>query len=379
MFSGAPSPVAEAPAVRSDSELCHTFVASWCRTNLLPCALTDTTRRPDDNAHLRNPSTESGLRDDTYALATPFGRLPGTPGHDAARAFLENRFAELGLAGYPGLDAYRHQYRSRNGLTMTNLAGIVPGTNPGAAPVLIGAHYDSVIEAPCADDNAAGVAVLLQTAARLAATPLERDVVVVAFDAEEPPYFISPDMGSSRFVDEVVAGPVHLAIILDLIGHQIRIPGLSVDPDLMFVVGAESHPSLPGLLDGLSLPVAAAPQSAVGDFSDYAAFREAGAPYLFFSCGEWEHYHRPTDHPDLMDYPKMARLVDDLERVMRRSDAVRTGYHATVDATEFEADTLERALGTEMLAQAAAMLGRSGYRTADDLRAIIGGLRGRLS
>lgn len=323
--------------------------------------------------------TEARLRDDTYALATDAGRLPGTPGHDAAREYIEARFADLGLARYPGLDGYRHEYRAWGGITMANLVGVVPGSKRDAAPVLVGAHYDSVIEAPSADDNAAGVAVLLETAARIAADPLDRDVVIVAFDAEEPPYFLGTDMGSHRFVDETMAGPVHLAIILDLVGHDIRIPGLSVDPDLMFVVGAESHPTLPALLDGLTLPVAAASYAAVGDFSDYAAFRQAGAPYLFFSCGEWQHYHQASDHPDLMAYPKMARLVDDLERVLRRSDSVSTRYHETTDATDFEAATLERALGTEVLSQAAAMLGRSGYRTADDLRAIVRRLRSQLS
>lgn len=326
-------------------------------------------------------TTETALRRDTYALATDAGRMPGTAGHDAARGYLEARFVDLGLAEYPGLDGYRHAFRTRGGLGMTNLVGVIRGSShgSGSAPVLIGAHYDSVIEAPSADDNAAGVAVMLQVAERIAASPLERDVIVVAFDAEEPPYFLGPDMGSRRFVDEALDGQVHLAVILDLVGHDVSVPGLEVDPDLMFVVGSESHPVLPGLLDGLTLPVVAAPYAAVGDYSDYAAFREAGAPYLFFSCGEWRHYHGVGDHPDLMAYPKMARLVDDLESVLRRSDAAATGYDQMTDATEFEVATIQRALGDEVLGQTAAMLGLSGYRSRRDLHRIVGGLRARLT
>ena len=55
-----------------------------------------------------------------------------------------------------------------------------------------------------------------------------------------------------------------------------------------------------------------------------------------------------------------------------------TEYHATVVQTEFEVATMERAFGAEVLAAAAAMLGRSGYRTSADLDAIMVGLRARM-
>lgn len=142
------------------------------------------------------------------------------------------------------------------------------GSGLRVPPILIGAHYDSVIEAPCADDNAAAVAVMLAVAARVTAQPLQRDVLVAAFDAEEPMYFLGPDMGSNRFVAEALQGPVHLAVILDLVGHPVTVTGLDVDPDLVFVTGAESHPVLPGVLTGLDLPIAAVAQTRVGDFSD---------------------------------------------------------------------------------------------------------------
>jgi Zn-dependent M28 family amino/carboxypeptidase len=45
-----------------------------------------------------------------------------------------------------------------------NLAGVIPGSNPHLAPLLVGAHYDSVIAAPCADDNAAAVAIAFSAA-----------------------------------------------------------------------------------------------------------------------------------------------------------------------------------------------------------------------
>jgi len=314
----------------------------------------------------------------TIALAAPAGRLPGTPGHAAARAYLENRFAEIGLAPYEGFDGYRHVYATRGRRQMTNLLGVVPGTERGLVPILIGAHYDSVIPAPCADDNAAAVAVMLDVAAQIAAEPLRRALVVAAFDAEEPPYFLTRDMGSTRFVTDALVGQVHLAAIMDLVGHAVRVPGVPLNPDLMFVAGAESHPALPGLLDDLDLPFAAVAQSRVGDFSDYAAFRAVGAPYLFFSCGEWEHYHMPTDTPDRLDYSKMARLAGDLGTVLRRADSIATAYHCQHDLLDFEIASLERHVGADVLAAVASAMGRRGYRTSADLDPIIGGLRGGL-
>ena len=232
-----------------------------------------------------DPAAVDRVRAETWALAPSAGRKPGTAGHDAARAYLEGRFGGLGLAGYPGLDGFRHEYRAWDGIAMTNLLGVVPGADRSLAPILLGAHYDSVIEAPCAGDNAAAVAVMLEVAARVTSEPLSRDVLVVAFDAEEPPYFLSPDMGSNRLVAEALRGQVHLAVVLDLIGHSVAIPGVPVDPDLMFITGAESHPALPGVLTDLDLPIVGVAQTRVGDYSDYAAFRDAGAPYLFFGRG----------------------------------------------------------------------------------------------
>jgi hypothetical protein len=54
-----------------------------------------------------------------------------------------------------------------------------------------------------------------------------------------------------------------------------------------------------------------------GDFSDYHAFKERSMPYVFFSCGEWEHYHMPTDTVDKLSQDKMARIALYLEAFVR--------------------------------------------------------------
>ena len=203
------------------------------------------------------------LKDDVEALATAAGRRVGTAGHDAAKSYLVQRLAALELRPYQG-NAFELTYRA-GGQTFSNLVAVIPGMEEGLSPVLIGAHYDSVISSYCADDNAAAVAIALSAAESLAAAKLSRDVVIALFDAEEPPYFQSSAMGSTRFYHEQRRPEgFHAALIMDLVGHdvELHLPGLNVPVDalanLLFITGAESHASLPGRPASLFAPVGAA-------------------------------------------------------------------------------------------------------------------------
>ena len=141
------------------------------------------------------------LRADIAALATNEGRMVGSVGHERARDFLCKRMSILALEHYNGAADYVLSYRSGD-REFYNLVGVIPGADRLARPVLLGAHYDSVIDAPCADDNAAAVAITLAVAEHLRREQPARDVLVTFFDAEEPPYFLSQAMGSVRFVLE---------------------------------------------------------------------------------------------------------------------------------------------------------------------------------
>jgi acetylornithine deacetylase/succinyl-diaminopimelate desuccinylase-like protein len=70
--------------------------------------------------------------------------------------------------------------------------------NESREALVIGAHYDSALGSPGANDNGSGVAALLAIARRLKATRLNRTVHLVFFTNEEPPHFQGPDMGSVR-------------------------------------------------------------------------------------------------------------------------------------------------------------------------------------
>jgi hypothetical protein len=69
-------------------------------------------------------------------------------------------------------------------------------------------------------------------------------------------------------------------------------------------------------------------------------------PYLFLSCGRWAHYHAPTDVPDVLDYPKMARVADVVEAFVRgAADRSLNGPWEGYDTTVTDVATMNAALG----------------------------------
>ncbi len=139
------------------------------------------------------------------------GRLTGSPEEDEVGAWLAERFTELGLEPFEaaGLDGYEQTFAVESGDgSGENLIAILPGRAPSGLYVMVGAHYDhiGVSESGAvfngADDNAAGVAVMLETARLLAAAderPRET-IVFVAFSAEEAGL-----VGSAAFCEQLKA------------------------------------------------------------------------------------------------------------------------------------------------------------------------------
>jgi hypothetical protein len=297
------------------------------------------------------------LRKEIEALAFNEGRRVGTSGHDRARRYLLEKMPGLGIQPYRG-SSIDLPYR-RGGREFHNLIGVVAGAGPGA-PVLIGAHYDSAIDAPSADDNAAAVAIALEVAATLRPDPPARDLVIALFDAEEPPYFLGPEMGSIRFFEEQMRPDgVHAAIILDLVGHDVPLPlPLPVHArerfaQLLFVTGAESHPSLPGVVERClrerELPVVATRNRWVGDLSDHHVFRENAVPYLFLTCGRWQHYHQPTDTPARLNYAKIGCIRDFVRELsLTLSVSELSPVRGECDTTLWEISLLREALGISL-------------------------------
>ena len=323
------------------------------------------------------------LENDVYQLCQPCGRRVGTEGHQIAERWVEQRLSEIGCLPYRG-DRFSLPYEM-SGVKFTNFAGVIAGQDRTLPPILIGAHYDSVIDAPCADDNGAAVAISLAVANQISKQGgLERDLVIAIFDAEEPPYFQTPFMGSNRFYeDQIDERGIHFAIISDLVGHDVTIPSdltkgipaanlftAQLAP-LTFMTGAESHPALPDLLSGIKPPegmkMLATLNKYVGDMSDHGIFRENNVPYVFLSCGRWEHYHRPTDTPDRLNYSKMAAITSYcLDLCWTASGTSLAETTSGGDSLEFEKQTWQKALGV-MRRPLAKMLGISDFDSRENI------------
>ena len=347
------------------------------------------------------------IESDVRAIALPLGRRVGQPGHDSAREYLRGRLEEIGLEPFRGDSLELPFERGRN--RFTNLVGVIPGQHRSLPPVLVGAHYDSVIDAPCADDNATSVAVALASAETFAAEPLQRDVVIALFDSEEPPYFLTESMGSTRFYEDHCADVrFKCVLIMDLIGHDVEfelLPAGSLPASaeeavqqILFITGAESAAPLPPAVEAAAsrirnLNVVPTLTRYVGDMSDYHAFRKDGQPYLFLSCGQGRYYHHELDSldtPGWINFDKTRRVFELVMEILREVDGTLDtgdeGEHDDpteppapdpVDTTEFEIRHLERALGP-LLPEFLAQVGLKELRTRQDIDRIAGALRGAL-
>lgn len=309
----------------------------------------------------------TSLKTHCEALALQNGRRVGQPGHEIAKAFLLAQMKRLSLLPFREnsleLSYERLHPKTRKNQSFTNLVGVLPGKNREKPPILIGAHYDSVIDAPCVDDNATSVAVTLELAKHFKQqSNLERDLVFAFFDAEEPPHFLGETMGSRRFCEDHCQNMKFAAVLVsDLIGHEatdndLPIPSFakSLFPHLkklIAVMGAESDPAFPEILETAAgkeqgLRVISTLHRYVGPMSDHGPFADAGHPFLFLSCGQGRHYHTPEDQIGWINFRKLAhtaRFMADLVTRIDNSTSLTGNGHC--DPFEMEARMLRKALG----------------------------------
>jgi Zn-dependent M28 family amino/carboxypeptidase len=139
-------------------------------------------------------------------------------GHFYVQQYIQQQFAEWGT-----VENYQFQVRGR---THQNLIlNLPPLTKEKLPPILIGAHYDAVPGTPGADDNATGVAVLLEFARLFALQPAKYPIRLVAFDLEE--YGLITASGSSEYAAELrrQKQPLRLMISLEMLGYCDVTPG----------------------------------------------------------------------------------------------------------------------------------------------------------
>lgn len=245
------------------------------------------------------------------------GRGLGGPGIERAAAYIQRRFAEAGLR--PAGGGFRQPWRADDGTDAANIVGMIPGTDPSLAgrPLVVGAHYDHLGRDPAtgrifpgADDNASGVSVLIEVAAKLSRTlSPRRPVLFAAFSGEE-----SGLLGSARFVreppGEFESGGLFAMINLDAVG---RLEGRPLQ-----VFGADSAREWPFIIQGIgrSTGIEAAPAGETIASSDHVSFLNASVPAIHLFGGVHPDYHRPTDTADRLDLAGMSDVAAWLEEAV---------------------------------------------------------------
>ena len=181
----------------------------------------------DDKASRSDADVER-LRGHVAALEGPRHPRSSPAELQAAEDYVAEHLGALGIA------TERRAFQF-GGAEFQNVVGIIQGTDPDRPRVLVGAHFDSVASTPGADDNASGVAALIETARLLAHRALKSTVEFVGFNLEEA-QGVTYRVGSRRYASEAKRRGVGYAgaLILEMVGYTDTSPGSQRVPALLF-------------------------------------------------------------------------------------------------------------------------------------------------
>lgn len=200
--------------------------------------------------------------------------------------------------------------------------------------IVVGAHYDAAGPYPAADDNASGVAGLIELARLLGQKPPPMRVELVAYCLEEPPFFRSPYMGSIVHAGALRRQGVSVRVMfsLEMIGYFSDEEGSQRFPisslkyiypsrgNFITVVGDfRNGPTVrrikQAMMSASPLPVRSinAPRSVPGiDFSDHMSYWENGYDAVMVTDTAFyrnRNYHTANDTYETLDYERMASVV----------------------------------------------------------------------
>ena len=255
---------------------------------------------------------------------------------NAAADFIEGSFSRAGLR------TRRDSYET-GGQPCHNIEAEISGNSPEI--IVIGAHYDSVFGSPGANDNGSGVAAVLALARRFASAKPKQTLRFVAFVNEEPPYFLSGEMGSQVYArrSKERGDRISAMISLETIGYFSDAPGSQTYPSpglnlfypnvgnfIGFVSNVKSrallrcvitsfrkHAKIPS--EGASLPAFIPGVS----WSDQWAFWQHGYPAIMVTDTapfRYPYYHSSNDTPDKLDYDRFTLVVSGMEKAIEDLD-----------------------------------------------------------
>ncbi len=279
---------------------------------------------------------EANLLRHVTTLASDIG--PRSPGNgdalERARRYVEEALAGAGYAVQP-------QEYGWFGHQVANLVVEIPGTSRAEQVILLGAHYDSVGSTPGADDNASGVAGLLELARLCRTMQPSRTVRFVAFTMEEPPAFLTPWQGSRVYAKEMRqrGEQITAMLALEMLGYYSDEPNSQHFPffpmrwffpttgNFIAIVGNMRSRMLARRSGAVLRKSCRLPVQTLSTFSsvpgialsDHASFWLNGYPAVMVTDTAFfrnRNYHRATDRPDTLDYARMAECIRGLVGVV---------------------------------------------------------------
>lgn len=241
-------------------------------------------------------------------------------GIGAAQRYIEGQFEAMRARSNSRLYVFPHHFPlNYNGIStrQTNVVAVLPGTEPGAGVILIGAHYDSralnlqdaEAYAPGANDNASGVAAVLEIARALSSREHRATLMFVAFSAEEV-----GRTGSIAFVNDYIKGrdiPLVAMINLDIIGSETGADG-SINYQQIDVFSADPNTSISrrlardmnfiGFNQGLEMEILVQNrEDRPASFGDHSSFSNEGYAAVRFTETNEEPQRRHTDRDTIGD------------------------------------------------------------------------------
>lgn len=252
---------------------------------------------------------------------------------EKAANYIITEFSKYGYI--PELQKYQIR-----GKTYRNVIATLKGTMEPDKIIIIGAHYDSVIGTPGADDNASGVAGLLELARLMAKEKPFKTIKFIAFTNEEPPFFQTSWMGSMIYAKDAKRKKenIEVMICLEMIGYfRYDKNSQSYPPILNFfypdtgnfiaVIGnlaskrvIERIVSVFKKNSDFPIESLAAPRIVCGiDFSDHSSFWRYGYKAVMITDTAFyrnPHYHSATDLPHTLNYQDLAKLIKGLYNVV---------------------------------------------------------------
>ena len=273
-------------------------------------------------AELKPVFSEKRMRASIKYLASKElkGRGLGTPELEDAAKYIANKFKDAGLqpiknASY--FQKFTHTFKDKGKLNLTNVIGIIPGTDPNLKnePVVISAHYDHLgLGWPDvhkgdkgkihygADDNASGVATIIELAKSMTKTAKpKRTIVFLACSGEEAGL-----IGSRYFVEhskDFFSGDIFANVNIDtdgsLFDKKLLVLNGNTAKEWKFIfMGTDYTTGIKSEVIDKEL-----------DSSDQFAFIEKGIPAVQLFTGATANYHRPSDTFEKLDYKGLIKVA----------------------------------------------------------------------